>query len=71
MAYQEAQMAKSGYIYNPSTGKYEYDEDAATTAGGAAHTAKLPDGSTWNYDPKKKQWTSPDATWDGVPRTSA
>lgn len=71
MAYQEAQMAKSGYIYNPSTGKYEYDEEADATAGGAVHTATLPDGSTWNYDPRKKQWTSPDATWDGVPRTSA
>lgn len=70
MAYQEAQMAKSGYIYNPSTGKYEYDEEAAVTDGGAVRTATLPDGSTWNYDSKKKQWTSPDPTWDGVPRTS-
>lgn len=71
MAYQEAQMAKSGYIYNPSTGKYEYDEEASATAERAADVATLPDGSTWNYDPKKKQWTSPDDTWDGVPRTSA
>ena len=71
MAYQEAQMAKSGYIYNPSTGKYEYDEEAAATAGGTARTATLPDGSTWNYDPKKKQWTSTSSKWDGIPRTSA
>ena len=71
MAYQEAQMNKNGYVYNPSTGKYEYDEEAAVTEGGNTRTATLPDGSTWNYDPKKKQWTSPDATWDGVPRTSA
>ena len=70
IAYQEAQMLKNGYVYNPSTGKYEYDEEAAATADGAVQTTTLPDGSTWNYDPKKKQWTSPDATWDGVPRTS-
>lgn len=71
MAYQEVQMAKSGYIYNPSTGKYEYDAEAAATAGGTIQTATLPDGSVWNYDPRKKQWTSSDQTWDGIPRTSA
>jgi len=64
-------MAKSGYIYNPKTGKYEYDEEAAITEGGNIKTATLPDGSTWNYDAKKKQWTSSDANWDGVPRTSS
>lgn len=71
MAYQEAQMAKSGYIYNPKTNKYEYDEEAHITEGGTIQTATLPDGSTWNYNPKTKQWTSPDANWDGVPRTSS
>lgn len=63
-ARMDAEMESKGYIYKD--GKYVYDEEAAATAGGAVQTATLPDGSTWNYDPKKKQWTSPDATWDGV-----
>ena len=64
----DAEMEAKGYIYKD--GKYVYDAEVAATAGGAVQTATLPDGSTWNYDPKNKQWTSPDATWDGVPRTS-
>lgn len=67
-AYQEAQMLESGYVYNPNTGKYEYDEEAAIT-GGKPQEATLPDGSTWTYNPKKKQWTS--SNGDGVPRTTA